>query len=645
MLRSGDATATGGGIAVSGIYNSTVHLAPGELRPPAEVEARAGLNDLPHGPGLFVGRGNELERLDAALAAPGAALVQAVHGLGGIGKSTLAAHWVATRPHGHAPVRWITADSPAAVRQGLADLATALQPVLARVLPVEALAEWGLQWLAGHTGWLIVLDNVVDPAHIAGLLGRARGGRFLITSRLATGWSDAVTLVRLDVLHPDESLALLTRTASATSPGRSLEGAADLCVELGHLPLAVEQAAAYLAQNPLTTPRTYLKLLSRHPAAMYRQGAVTTPAERTIARIWNITLDRISHLQPQAADLLRTLAWYAPDHIPATLAVRPDNPPAMHTALGLLTAYNLVTPDPATQTLSVHRLVQALARTPDPDDPHRTPTLIAQARDQATVNLRALLPPTWDTPDTWPVWRTVLPHIDALTDHTTSDTDTPATADILHRTAVFINDQGQPARAIPLLQRAITFIDGVLGEDDPLALASHNNLAGVYKSAGDLDRAIPLLEKTLTDRVRVLGKDHPDTLASRNNLAAAYESAGDLDRAIPLYEGTLTDTERVLGEDHPTTLTLRNNIASAYKSAGDLNRAIPLFEQTLTDTERVLGEDHPGTLTCRHNLAYAYQSAGDLDRAIPLYEQTLNDRVRVLGEDHPGTLNSRNNLA
>ncbi|WP_246143627.1 NB-ARC domain-containing protein [Actinacidiphila oryziradicis] len=250
VFHSGNATGSDGAFVNTGIYNSTVNLPPEALRSPAEVDAFAGLDDLPYRPGLFVGRGCELDRLDAALAAPGAALVQAVHGLGGIGKSTLAAHWAATRPHGRAPIRWITADSPAAIRQGLADLATALQPVLAQVLPDMALAEWGLQWLASHTGWLIVLDNANDPADIARLIARAPSGRFLITSRLATAWSDATTLVRLDILEPPESLALLTRIATAHSPGRDLDGAAGLCAELGHLPLAIEQAAAYLAQNP-----------------------------------------------------------------------------------------------------------------------------------------------------------------------------------------------------------------------------------------------------------------------------------------------------------------------------------------------------------------------------------------------------------
>ncbi|MEU5201222.1 tetratricopeptide repeat protein, partial [Streptomyces scabiei] len=498
-----------------------------------------------------------------------------MHGLGGIGKSALAAHWAATRPHSHTPIRWITADSPAAIQQGLADLATALQPALATALPDQALAEWGLQWLATHTGWLIVLDNVDDPAHIADLITRARGGRFLITSRLATVWSEAATLVRLDVLDAAESLALLTRITTTQHPRRDLDGAADLCEELGHLPLAIEQAAAYLAQNPLTTPRAYLDLLAEHPAAMYRHGAATTPEQRTIARIWNVTLDRITTLQPAAADLLRTLAWYAPDHIPTTLLdTGPADPPTRNAALGLLTAYSMITPDPATATVAVHRLVQALARTPDPDDPHRTPTLINQACQQATNCLHTALPPTYNTPDTWPTWRTLLPHIDALADHATPDTDTTTTARILNETGLFLGSQGQTGRAATHLQRSHADYLQVLGEDHPNTLASRSNLAYAYESAGDLGRAIPLSERTLDDRIRVLGEDHPDTLISRNNLAGAYRAAGDLGRAIPLYERTLDDRIRVLGEDHPDTLISRNNLAGAYESAGDLGRAI-----------------------------------------------------------------------
>lgn len=242
------------GIALTGDNATVVAPPPEALRPAAEVDAPPGLDNLRSSPHLFVGRTRELDRLDAALAAPGRAVVQAVHGLGGIGKSTLAAHWAATRAHGCAPVRWINAGSPADVQQGLAELARALQPALANALLPETLAERALQWLATHTGWLLILDNVNDPADIASLTQGPATGRLLITSRLATTWNRvATTVVRLGVLDPNESLDLLTRIITAAGP-RDLDGSTELCAELGHLPLAIEQAAAYLVENQLTTP-------------------------------------------------------------------------------------------------------------------------------------------------------------------------------------------------------------------------------------------------------------------------------------------------------------------------------------------------------------------------------------------------------
>ncbi|MFG2236454.1 tetratricopeptide repeat protein [Streptomyces sp. NPDC048723] len=648
VIQSGNATATHGGIAVTGIFSPTVHLPPEAMRPPAEVDAPTGLDNLPHRPGHFIGRSRDLDRLNAAPNTAGTALVQVVHGLGGVGKSTLAAHWAATCPHGCVPVRWITADSPAGVQQGLASLTTALQPVLAEALPAEALAEWGLQWLASHTGWLLILDNVNDPADIAPLIARAPAGRFLITSRLATAWSDATTLVRLDVMDEAESLALLTRMTAAAGP-RDLEGSADLCAELGHLPLAIDQAAAYLAQNPLTTPRGYLRLLAQHPAAMYGHGGATTPAQRTIARIWDITLDQIATRQPAAADLLRTMAWYAPESIPTALADGTTDPPALNQAIGLLTAYNMITPDPETGTVAIHRLVQALARTPDPDDPHRTPNHIDHARQQATDNLyNALpnaLPQTLDDPATWPTWRTLLPHIDALADHTNAATDTDVTVYILNTAGQFLTNQGLLTRGIKHFQRALTACERILGEDHPDTLGLRNNVACAYLKAGDPARAIPLLEQTLADRSRVLGEDHPDNQGLRSNLALAYKETGDPARAILLLEQTLADRLRVLGEDHPDTLRSRSNLALGYWRAGDLARAIPLLEQTLADRSRVLGEDHPDTLGSRHGLARAYWEAEDPGRAIPLLEQTLAGLSRVLGEDHPDAPRSRYSLA
>jgi tetratricopeptide (TPR) repeat protein len=459
-----------------------------------------------------------------------------------------------------------------------------------------------VQWLAAHSGWLVILDNVTDPADVASLLARAPAGRYLITSRRATGWhATGVAPIRLDVLDPGEAQALLAAILAPGQP-RQADGAAELCEQLGFLPLAIEQAGAYLAQAG-ATPREYLGLLARYPAAMYQAAPEGGDAARTIARIWQVTVDRLAD-DPLAGQVLRMLAWYAPDDIPRSLLDGLADPPAVLHAVGRLAAYSMLTTGPG--TLAMHRLVQAVTRTFDPGDPHRDRQAIEDARGQATRQLFGAVPDPED-PAGWSAWRALLPHIDALASHALPGTDTQDTAKLLNQAGVFLLGQGQPGRAAGYLQRALADFARVLGADHPDTLTSQNNLAHAYWSAGNLGRAIPLHEQTLADRQRVLGADHPDTLTSQNNLARAYHDAGDLGRAIPLYEQTLADFVRVLGADHPHTLGSRNNLAAAYQAAGDLGRAIPLHEQSLADRQRVLGAGQPHTKIVRGNLAAARQ--------------------------------------
>ncbi|WP_218721619.1 FxSxx-COOH system tetratricopeptide repeat protein [Nocardia sp. MH4] len=659
------------------------------FRPMAEVDAPPGIGNLPALSAHFVGREHELTQLDSALTAGDRVVVQAVHGLGGIGKSTLVARWAGTGEHGYAPVWWINADTAASVEQGLARFAATLQPALGQVLTAEQLAEGALQWLATHTGWLLVLDNVERLADIDAVLARAQGGRIVLTSRLATGWGlVGAQVVRVDVLDPDQSVELLTDLVIAEGP-RSLEGVSELCAELGYLPLAIEQAGAYLAQNPFLTPADYLGLLSQHPAEMYGATGEALDSERTIAKVWRVTLDRIATTHPAAAEIMRVLAWYAPDRIPVTLLDGVVDQPALQSALGALSAYSMITLDPVTSTVAVHRLVQAVARTPDNDDPQRGTADIERGHSTATSLVRQALPHDWKSPSTWPTWRTMLPHIDVLAGNTDRENDTAALADLFLGTAHFLLEQGAAGRAISYAQRsltarerlhgsnhpdtlparkalaaayleaghtaeAITMSEQVLrhyegapglGSDHRFTLAARHNLAYAYQSAGQTEKAITLYERLVADCERVLGPDDPSTLSTRNNLASAYLAADRVDDAVTLRERTLRDRVRVLGPAHPQTLLAANNLAGALEEAGRTNDSIALYERLVPVCEEVLGAEHPTALAARHNLAHAYGIAGQTDEAISLSEQVVFDCERTLGHDHPHSVAARDSLA
>ncbi|UOX90351.1 FxSxx-COOH system tetratricopeptide repeat protein [Amycolatopsis sp. FBCC-B4732] len=602
--------------------------------------ALSSLSRIPPEPAVFVGRSGELRQLKKVLSTAGRAAVVAVHGLGGVGKSALAAQFAHLNADRFGFRWWLTADSPTAIDTGLAALAVALAPATAE-LPMEQRTDLGIRWLATHDGWLLVLDNVVSPDHTSSLLERVRTGTVLMTSRQAVGWGK-VTSVRVDVLSHAEAIDLLARTVQAEWPDADLTDIERLCDELGYLPLAVEQAAAYLAQTRIS-PTAYLDLLARYPARLYTATREGGDAQRTVARVWQVTLNQLS-TTPLSGQFLCQLAWYAPDNIPRTwLAVNADEPDVLH-ALGRLAAYSMITLN--RETISVHRLVQAVARTPRPEDPHHQLADITAAQATAVATLVAAVADSHPRdPDDWPAYEAVLPHAAATFRFTSPDEYTPDHATLLNEIGYYLLKQGSFDAAIKYFSRARQTRFTHFGADHGATLTSSSNLAHAYQAAGNLDRAIPLFEEALIDSERIFGSDHPGTLTVRNSLGYAYHAIRDLDRAIPLYETALADRQRILGPKHPDTLISRSNLASAYQHAGDLERAISLHEATLRDSEEVLGPKHPSTLISRGNLAYMYQKVGAFEQATLLHEATLRDSEEVLGQDHPDTVASRGNLA
>ncbi|WP_053742104.1 tetratricopeptide repeat protein [Streptomyces sp. NRRL WC-3618] len=619
-------------------------LPPEALQEAKRVTAAPGTSNLPPAP-LCLGRQEELAWLrDALSGRREGAITQggAVHGLGGIGKSTLALHYAHRHRDDYTLIWWINAASPDEIETSLAVLTQTLVPGWAATAERAALVAWARQWLAWHPGWLLVYDNVDDPDDLAPYTGALHQGHHLATSRRTTGWPDTTPTLTLGNLHPEDATTLLCRLVFKDTPptARQQADAHALAADLGYLPLAIKQAGAYLAQNRGISLDAYRRRLD----TKFAKTAHGFDAKRTLARIWNVTLDVLEQEDPLAVQVLYTAAWLAPDDIPHTLLTPPDtDPDDIAEAIGTLTTYSMIT---ATDTtLSIHRMVQAVLRTPQTNNDTERPQHF-RGRDSAEqAVLHSLTPPSGHDSTTDSQWDTFTPHLVTLAATTPPGHHNPPLTNAYNTTAQRLHHQGHTARATPLYEATLAQCEQVLGDTDPDTLASRGNLALAYESVGDLGRAIPLFEATLAQCEQVLGDTHPHTLATRINLAGAYRSVGDLGRAIPLYEATLTQFEQVLGDTHPHTLNSRNNLAGAYESVGDLGRAIPLYEATLTQCEQVLGDTDPRTLITRSNLAGAYESVGDLGRAIPLHEATLAQCEQVLGDTHPNTLTSRNNLA
>ena len=594
----------------------------GGIPAPAEVTIAPGIHNLPRpSTRLFVGRDSALDRIVSVLAGDTSAVVtQAVYGLGGVGKSELALqHAVACRDK--YPLRWwITAEDTAQVQAGLAALAARLCPPVATAGTTAEAAGWAAAWLQAHPGWLLILDNVNDPRDVEPLLGQLTGGHVLITTRRDAGWDRIASPIRLDVLAPGPAADLIaTRTGSDDQAGR--EAAASIAAELGYLPLALDQAVAYITQTHITQAG-YLQRLREHPAVMYAAG--DGQAQRTIARIWDITIDAIAARDPAAVTLLHILACYAPDNLPRVILGGDDDPDRLTVdeALGVLASYSMITLTP--DTVSMHRLVQAVILTRQPVGGDASAFGGQPPLTTALDWLGQALP---DDPGSnvagWPLLRALSPHADNLAALFPSDARSETLAGVQADLGIFHDSQGQYEKALALRESVLAIRESTLGPDHLRTVTALGNVAYAYWRLGRHRDALPLEQRALQITEATLGPDHLDTAVSLDNLALTYCELGQADEALPLQQRALEITETALGPDHPTTALRLDNLAVTYCDLGQADEALPLQRRAVQITDTALGPDHPDTALRLNNLAATYRQLGEVDQALPLEQRVL----------------------
>ncbi|MFF5030127.1 tetratricopeptide repeat protein [Streptomyces collinus] len=537
------------------------------------------------------------------------AISQVLVGMGGSGKTQLAAHYARSQwQAGQLDLLvWISASTRAAVVARYAQAAVEVLGV-APEDPEEA-ARAFLAWLEPRPGtvrcrWLIVLDDVADPTDLYGLWPPPNPhGRTLVTTRRR----DAVLagggrrLMSVDRFTDGEAVAYLTNALAAYGRHESPEDLTGLAADLGHLPLALSQAAAYLVDTDLSCT-AYRDRLLEHTRTLSDVMPDFLPDDQvaTVGGAWSLAIDRADQLRPEglARPMLQLTAMLDPNGVPEPVLV---SRPALeylaeHRAPGLgyseeitsreaigalrsLHRFSLVDQDLQTdralRMVRVHVVVQRAVRD----------ALTAQERDSLARAAADALVAVW-------------PEVER---------DTSLVGALRASTEELIrNAEGalyQTAGAHPLLFRT----GFSLGE------------------AGQVTAAIHHFQYLVSTSQERLGSDHPSTLQARGDLARWRGEAGDVAGAAAALAELLSDRERVLGSDHPETLTTRADLARWRGEAGDAAGAASAFGQVLNDLLRVLGPDHPATLATRHNAAWWRGQAGDVAGAAAALAELLSD--------------------
>ncbi|BBC36696.1 hypothetical protein SGFS_079900 [Streptomyces graminofaciens] len=597
----------------------------------------------------FTGRGVILDQLREQLRS-GVSVVlprpQALFGLGGVGKTQVALEYVHRFVADYDLVWWIDAERIENVMATLAELGSRIgvpggdDMALASDETVRMLARG-----TPTTRWLLIFDNADDPKRLTRFFPQSGGGHILVTSRNQT-WTQHGASLPVDVFLRQESVEHL----SLRAPGLTPEEADKVAEAVGDLPLAVEQAAAWLAETA-TPVEEYLDLLAEQTTQVL---ALNTPPgyPETVAATWNISIAQLKERSPASVRLLQLCAFMAAEPISSRLLYSKEMrdelrkvDPKLQDSLMLgrvireIANFALANVDQVGKSMQIHRLVQAVIRSQLSEEEqeharHVVHSVLAAARPDDDE-------PT-DDPYTWPIFAAIWPHLGASLIRDCAESEPRR---LLIDRVRYLWKRGAFPDAQRLAESLLEHWKPVLGEDDRQYLYLRCQLANVLRSQGRYVEARAVDQELLDRQRRVFGLYDAHTLITTSSLAADCAALGDYNSAVELAQEAYQGLSRTFHESHPRTLNAANNLALALRMLGRYGDAVDVDQETYNRRVEVLGPDHPYTLSSITSLGRDLREVGRYTESVALLSDAYETHKRVLGKDFPGTLSCAKSLA
>lgn len=277
---------------------------------------------------LFTGRTRELALLHVTLNAHRKAHL---FGLGGMGKTQTALEYAhafgADYPQG---VLWARAENTSVLEEDYRLFAALLRLPEANTPEIAVVWKAVRQELSAHGGYLLVLDNVEDLGAVAPYLPSGGTGHVLVTTRISqiVPQETGVRLERLD----DEAGAdlLLLRAGKERNSATERPAALEFSATVAGLPLALDQAGAYLAASTGTVVSYQALYKESGERLRRRRGAQVSIAHESVATTYEVAVQKLAEVWPEdsedeetaatarvaAVELLRLCAFLAPEDIP-----------------------------------------------------------------------------------------------------------------------------------------------------------------------------------------------------------------------------------------------------------------------------------------------------------------------------------------
>ena len=600
---------------------------------------------------FFTGRDNVLKNLKETLTEKGAA---ALSGLGGIGKTQVAVEYAYQYREGYAAVLWVSANSHDTILSSFGAIASVLKLPEKDAQDDQLTVNAVKRWLENTPGWLLIFDNADDLALIRKFLPTKGQGHLLLTTR-TQAMGGIARRVEIKTLPETEGALLLLRRADiisangllVTVPETDRKIAQAISREMGGLPLALDQAGAFIEETPSTLAEYHNLYLTEGKVLRDQRGQLAAD-HLSVSITFALAFRMVANVNPASADLLRLCAFLHPDEIPEliftegapylgeTLVEAFANSLSLIQTIKDATRFSLLQRDLDKKSLSIHRVVQEVLKDGmDSDSRHLWAKRTVFAVGQAFPDVKF---------KTWDLCERLTPH--ALGCSTLIEQyvfEFPEAANLLNKAGVYLRQRVDPT-AESLLQQALAMRENILRPDHPEVATSLQELASFYHYQQRDAKAKSLSKRALAIREKVLPPEHLELATSFYHLGLLYADQGDLDKAGELYDRALAIREKTLSPEHPDVAIIILHIGLLYLSGRSYAKAESLIQRALAIQEKTLGLECPEVVTSLNWLAILYEAQGQNEKVEALYKHVLAIREKVLPPEHPEVATSLYNL-
>ncbi|MEV6303476.1 FxSxx-COOH system tetratricopeptide repeat protein [Actinoplanes sp. NPDC051861] len=603
--------------------------------------------DIPVRNPYFVGRHRSLDEVRSELSSQGKVVIlpQALHSLGGVGKTQLAAEYVHRFADNYDLIWWLPAGDPLMVLDSLSRLAERLG--ISGSEDRRQTAGMVLDNLAtSELRWLLVFDNADDPQAVAQLLPSGRG-HVIVTSRNPE-WHAIAPVVELDVFDRRESVELICRRHPRITEG----DAARLAEALGDLPLALEQAVSWQAVTGMPVEE-YLELLGYHVRELMSEGRPTAYPS-TIAATTGLVFERLRMDMPAAAFLLDLFAFLgdAPISVrllrlgrsaivdgPLDRVLR--DPMALSRTIRDLRSFGLARID-SDQRIQVPRLVRMFTRDA------LLPDAVERTRRDVQNLLAAANPGYPEDPATWATHAEIAPHV-IPADLLTADSEQAGMLVLDQLRYLLAVGDYEGGRRLGELA-AETWRSGTASNRGPAGehtLLASRHLADALRSLGYREHARALGAEVL-EQLRdspEFGPEHEYTLSAMLGRAADLRLAGDYPGAHELDRRSVEQYREVFGPQDVATLSAMRSLAEDLRLLGDPAAALRVDQELMELWRAVVDENDPRRLSGNTAIARDLYDLGRYQDAVNLQFPTLHSMRERLSIGHIQVLLAARTLA